>query len=68
MHARFVVLYPIWDDEWNETQWSQAAASNPALDFLKDPEEDIYSPTDGKPFHDQAHPNSETPPRPSKPC
>jgi len=68
MHAHFLVLYPIWDDEWNEAEWSQAAASNPAFDFLKDPEEDIYSLTDGKPFHDQANPASEMPPTPSKPC
>jgi hypothetical protein len=30
----------------------RAAAKNPAFDFLKDPEEDIYSPTDGRPFGD----------------
>jgi hypothetical protein len=28
------------------------AAKNPAFDFLKEPEEDIYTPADGKPFDD----------------
>ena len=41
------------DDEWDEAQWLQAAARNPAFDFLNDPAEDIYSLSDGKPFHDQ---------------
>jgi hypothetical protein len=36
----------------DEAEWLQAAASNPAFDFLKEPEEDIYSLDDGKPFHD----------------
>jgi len=47
--VRVIVLYsPI--DEWDETEWLQAAARNPAFDFLKEPEEDIYFLTDGKPF------------------
>jgi hypothetical protein len=37
----------------DEKEWLQAAASNPAFDFLKEPEEDIYTLTDGKPFYDQ---------------
>jgi hypothetical protein len=37
----------------DEKEWLQAAAINPAFDFLKDPEEDIYTLADGKPFHDQ---------------
>lgn len=35
-----------------EKDWLEAAAANPAFDFLKEPEEDIYTLTDGKPFHD----------------
>jgi hypothetical protein len=50
--VRIIVLYPR-DDEWDETEWLQAAARNPAFAFLNDPEEDIYSLTDGKPFHDE---------------
>ena len=53
MRVRVIVLYPI-NDEWNETEWLQAAARNPAFDYLKEAEEDIYSLTDGEPFHDQA--------------
>jgi len=50
--VRIIVLYPR-DDEWDETEWLQAAARNPAFAFLNDPEEDIYSLADGKPFHDE---------------
>jgi hypothetical protein len=53
MRVRVIVLYPI-NDEWNETEWLQAVARNPAFDYLKEAEEDIYSLTDGEPFHDQA--------------
>ncbi len=48
--VRVIVLYQL-DREWNETEWLQAAARNPAFEFLNDPAEDIYSLTDGKPFH-----------------
>ena len=41
------------EEDVRESEWLRAAASNPAFDFLKDPEEDIYSPADGKPFDDQ---------------
>jgi len=42
------------EDDVEETAWLQAAAHNPAFDFLKDADEDIYSPTDGLPFDDEA--------------
>jgi len=42
MRVRVIVLYPV-NEELNETEWLQAAAKNPAFDFLKEPEEDIYS-------------------------
>ena len=51
MRVRVIVLYP-FDSEWDEAEWLQAAARNPAFSFLKD-EEDIYSSTDGKPFYDK---------------
>lgn len=51
--VRVIILYPL-TDEWDEIEWLQAAAHNPAFAFLRDPEEDIYSLTDGKPFHDEA--------------
>jgi len=33
----------------DEMEWLRAATSNPAFDFLKEPEEDIYTLADGKP-------------------
>ena len=46
---RIIVSYPR-GDEWDETEWLQAAARNPAFAFLNDLEEDIYSLVDGEPF------------------
>lgn len=40
------------DTDMDEQEWLRAAASNPAFDFLREPEEDIYTLSDGKPFHD----------------
>lgn len=34
-----------------EREWLRAASGNPAFAFLSDPAEDVYSPTDGRPFH-----------------
>ncbi|MBI3734615.1 MAG: hypothetical protein HY259_14350 [Chloroflexi bacterium] len=51
--VRVIVLVPD-DDEPNEREWLHGAMTNPAFDFLNDPEEDIYSLADGKPFRDQA--------------
>jgi hypothetical protein len=51
--VRVIVLYPI-EDTWDETEWLRAAARNPVFADLANPEEDIYSPSDGKPFHDEA--------------
>jgi len=39
-------------EEIDEDEWLHAAANNPVFDFLKDPEEDIYTLADGKPFND----------------
>jgi len=41
------------DTDISETEWLQAAAANPSLDFLKDPEEDLYTLSDGEPFYDE---------------
>jgi hypothetical protein len=43
-----------WTDEDPEEflepgEWESAIATNPSFAFLSDPEEDIYSPEDGKP-------------------
>ena len=51
--VRVIVLYsPV--DEWDEGEWLQAATLSPAFDFLGDPEEDIYTLVDGKPYDDKA--------------
>ncbi len=48
-----VIILFLEDKEIDETHWLKAAAANPAFDFLKEPEEDIYTAKDGKPFNDQ---------------
>lgn len=50
--VRVIVLSTL-DDEIDELTWLQAASRNPAFAFLADPEEDIYSLTDGRPFTDE---------------
>ncbi|MDO8726521.1 MAG: hypothetical protein Q7J35_10680 [Candidatus Methanoperedens sp.] len=37
----------------DEKEWLDAVTSNPAFDFLKEPEEDIYTSEDGRPFQDR---------------
>ncbi|KAF0108634.1 MAG: hypothetical protein FD146_520 [Anaerolineaceae bacterium] len=51
--VRVIVLYSL-DEEWNETEWLQAAARNPAFEYLKDAAEDIYTLADGKSLYDEA--------------
>ena len=41
-----------YTEEIDEDEWLHAAATNPVFDFLKDPEEDIYTLADGKQFND----------------
>ena len=48
-----VIILITEETNMDEKKWLQAAASNPAFDFLKEPEEDIYTLADGKPFHDE---------------
>ncbi|NHE59596.1 MULTISPECIES: hypothetical protein [Cyclobacterium] len=40
------------EDEKEEKEWLSTMSTNPAFDFLKDEQEDIYSITDGKPLND----------------
>ena len=35
---------------FNENEWKLLLKNNSAFDFLKDPEEDIYTIHDGKPY------------------
>jgi hypothetical protein len=48
--VRVIVLYA--PGEIDENLWLQAAASNPAFEFLNDPKEDIYTLADGKPVQE----------------
>ena len=49
--VRVIILIPE-EMDLDESAWLGAAATNPAFDFLKEPEEDIYTLADGKPFDD----------------
>jgi hypothetical protein len=40
------------DADREEQEWLAGISPNSAFDFLRDPQEDIYSANDGKPFHD----------------
>jgi hypothetical protein len=50
--VRVLVLIPE-TNEPTEVEWLQAAVASPAFDYLRDGAEDVYSLTDGKPFHDK---------------
>ena len=50
--VRIIILVPE-ETDINETEWLQAAAANPALNFLKYLDEDIYTLSDGRPFYDE---------------
>ena len=48
--VRLIILLPE-ETDIDEMEWLRSAARNPVFDFLKDPEEDIYTLSDGRPFH-----------------
>jgi hypothetical protein len=55
--VRVIVLSPLAEkaegqSEWNEMEWLKASRSNSVFDYLRDPEEDIYTINDGKPFYE----------------
>jgi hypothetical protein len=50
--VRVIVLVPEAEDI-SEEVWTRTVSASPAFDFLKDAAEDVYTSTDGKPFHDQ---------------
>jgi len=50
--VRALVLVPMWDEPTDE-ELQRDLITNSVFDFLKDPAEDLYSPTDGEPFHDE---------------
>jgi uncharacterized protein (DUF433 family) len=51
---------PPEDSDISETEWLQAAVANPSLDFLEDPEEDIYTLSDGDRFVDRSTRSQQT--------
>ena len=50
--VRVIILIPE-ETDIDEMEWLRAAATNPTFEFLKEPEEDIYTLEDGRPFHDK---------------
>ena len=50
--VHIIILWP-GEVDIDEREWLQTASVNPAFDFLKEQEEDIYTFTDGRPFNDQ---------------
>lgn len=46
--VRVIILLPEQADI-DEIDWLRAAAASPAFDFLKEPQEDIYTLADGRP-------------------
>ena len=52
IRVRVIILLPE-EADIDEVEWLRAAAANLAFDFLKEPEEDIYTLADGRSFYDQ---------------
>lgn len=50
--VRVIVLLPD-DTGIDEREWLRVGSVNPAFDFLKAPEEDIYTLSHGRPFDDE---------------
>jgi hypothetical protein len=50
--VRVIVLLP-QEADIEEGEWLRAGITSGAFEFLKAPEEDIYTLADGRPFHDQ---------------
>ena len=53
--VKVIIVFPEEADaaDMDEKEWLRAAGQNPAFDFLKDPTEDQYTLSDGKPFRDR---------------
>ena len=52
--VRVIVLSPLTEiaDELSDVEWLKASLNNSAFEYLRDPEEDIYTIKDGKPFYE----------------
>jgi len=52
-NVRIIILVDEKNDDADEEKlWMNSISSNPAFDFLKDSNENIYSLADGEPFND----------------
>ena len=52
--VRVIILLEEQNEELEEEKrWLYSIQNNPAFDFLNDPDEDIYSQTDGEPINDK---------------
>jgi hypothetical protein len=51
-NVRIIILLDEKNNATEEELWLKSISSNPAFDFLKDKEEEIYTIADGKPFYD----------------
>jgi len=51
--VRVIVMYPAEPEEFPESEWLSAAARSQAFEYLKEAREDIYTLSDGEPFHDE---------------
>jgi hypothetical protein len=50
--VRVIILFAEIDSPEDDKIWLSAMSNNPAFNFLKEPEEDVYTLNDGKPFTD----------------
>lgn len=50
--VKVIIMYAENNEMTEEQLWLKLVSNNPAFNFLKDKEEDIYSLNDGKPLHD----------------
>jgi hypothetical protein len=50
--VRIIILFPE-ETDIDEKEWLRAEAANPAFAFLNEPEEVLYTLTDGRPFDGQ---------------
>ncbi len=53
INVRVIILVDDKNEYTDEEKlWVHSISTNPAFDFLNEPEENIYSITDGEPFND----------------
>lgn len=50
--VKVIIMYAENEEMTDEQLWIKSISANPAFDFLKDPQEDIYTLNDGKPLND----------------